>query len=500
MGSTNHEDWQKSIRSPSAPLRAGHAYQFVLRIATDVFPRGQNVMVTARDGSDSSQSQEFAWNVSRAGAFEEVVVPVFPVHDGPWRVDVWVSPTLKYASTPSTIFVDPDLDLFELPLGVEVATIHGIDPAKDKDAFESATERIDGLGNVYVRRSGSWTHVFPKMLYRGTDANELAMFQKYKDYGFNGVMDVWTGATAQAVVDAGLEFVSINANSDTNAFSAMQPYIERVYQWAETTGRHANVLWYNYDNENASIAAYDYQQQLQAYVDAHHVDPTTGRRRHPIYYLNGNIGLPRTYRNADRTAIDLTGSYVGNFSAVGQTADIPPVPTLATEFATQNQRAPVSVIQLQAYLNEHFVPALFYGLIMGGRALSVWRDGTTFGGAQPDFRDNVWASAFKTEVSPRLDQMLPLLEQPHFTPWKAWTEQFPTVRIGTRDLAGAGYLILSNLGDQDVPVTVHIEGRAAARAVDMFTGEAVGDLVGGVFSLTLGHHNAGYRVLRLVTP
>jgi hypothetical protein len=499
-GLTNHEDWQKSIRSPSVGLLAGHAYQFVLRLKTDVFPRGQNLVVTVRDAGNSTQYFQFGWNVSRAGAWEEVVMPVFPSVAGNWRVDVWVSPSIKYTTTPSTIYVDPDLDVYELPKGQEVATTRGIDLTTDKDAFESSTQRIDALGNVYVREGGAWKHVFPKMLYRGTDTDQLAMFQRYRDFGFNGVMDVWTGGTAQAAMDAGLEFVSINTNSDTTPFATMRGYIDQVNQWATTNGRHQNVIWYNYDNENQSVQNYDYQASLEAYVDANHLDPLTGIRRHPIYYLNGNVGLPRTYHNANRHAMDLTGSYVGSLFAVGETSSMSPAPTLLTEFMAQDQRAPVSVIQLQTYLHEKFVPSLFYGIIMGGRAISVWRDGTSYGGTPPDFRNNVWAATFKTEVSPRLDQMLDLIEQPHFTSWRAWTDEFPNVRVGTRELAGTGYLIFANFADQDLQVDVHLGGRAAIEAVDMFTGAHVADVASGSFRFTIGNHNAGYRVLRLVSP
>ncbi|MDP1831239.1 MAG: hypothetical protein Q8K67_04195 [Geothrix sp.] len=498
-GNTNHEDWQKSIRSPMVNLLAGHAYQFVARMKADVFPRGQNLVFTVRDAGDSTQFSQYAWNVSRAGVWEEVYMTVFPTTTGNWRLDVWVSPTIKYTTTPSMVFIAPDVDVYELPVGQEVATLHGVNVAADKDAFVSSTQRIDGLGNVYVLQNGSWKHVFPRMMYKGvysTVADRAELFRRYKEYGFTGVMDIWAASEAQALIDAGLEHISINANYANTV--DMANYLDQVDGWATTNSRQQNVLWYNYDNENASVADYDYQQVLQAYIDAHHQDPQTGKRRHPIYFLNGQVGLPRTCHNAGRSVMDITGSYVGSLAALGETAHIPPVPTLLTQFMTQNQRAPVTVIQLQTYLNEGFIPSLFYGLITGGRAISVWRDGSTQSFVKPDFRDNVWAPAFRDDVSPKLDQMLPIIEQPHFTTWKAWTNQFPYVRIGTRELNGTGYLILANFGVTDLPVVVSLQGRQATKALDMFTGAAIADVVNGSFQFTLGHYNSGYRVIRLM--
>ncbi|SJZ48335.1 hypothetical protein SAMN02745119_00711 [Trichlorobacter thiogenes] len=509
-GMTNHEDWPQSIRTPNVSLQAGHAYQFVLRMKTDVFPRGQNIMVVARDAADSTQVYQFAWNASKAGEWEDVYVPVYPTKNGSWRLDVWVHPTIKYTSTPSTIYISPDVDCYELSSGNEIATLRPIDVSTDKDAFVSSTEWIDGLGNVYVKDGENWKHVFPRMMYRRYQS-ELGgvafktIFQRYKEYGFNGVMDIWDEYNAQDVMDAGLDYISIMSNSTNSdatvtSFESMKGYIDRVYNWATTNNRHGNLLWYNYDNENAHVADYEYKQSLQAYIDTYHLDPLTGKRRHPVYVLNGQNGLPRTYHNTSRNVMDLTGSYVGTADALGTPNGVPAAPRLLIESMTQNQRAPVAVIQLQTYFKEEFIPSLFYGIIMGGRALSVWRDGTTFSGSTADFRDNVWALAFKNDVSPKIDLMLPIIEQPHFTNWKAWTNQFPSVRIGTRELNGVGYLLLSSFAATDLSVTVTLQNRQATKAVDYFTGEEIGTVSNGQFTFTMGHYNNGYRVIRLVAP
>jgi hypothetical protein len=494
-GKVNHEEYALMIASPGFQLKGGRAYEVVLRMKADVFPLGQNVAFKAQGPGQAAG--ESSWNVSRAGVWEDVYLPVYPVADGRWEIEVRVVPLHKYASTPSTIFVDPDIAVHELPLGSEAAARRDVDVAKDKDAFASSTERIDGLGNVYVLRGGGWKHIFPRMMYRGTNTDFATMFGRYKEYGFTGVMDVWTAAQADELIKSGLEDIAISANDGTSSFASFWPVVDRVYQWATTNGRHANVLWYNLDNENSYLGNFGYQDALRDHVDADHLDPLTGTRSHPIYYLNGHFGMPRTYES--RRVMDITGSYVGGGLVGEPTLPTMPRPTVAIEFLGQNQRAPTTVIQLQSYLQQYFVPSLFYGLIQGGRAMSVWRDGTTYGGSQDDFRNNVWAGAFKDEVSPRLDRMLDLLETPHFTTWSASTSQFPDVRIGTRELSCTGYLILASFAAEDRSVVVSLQGLNAVEALDLFDGSHIADVVDGQFALTMGHYNGGYRVIRLVS-
>ena len=77
-GMTNHEDWKQSIRTPNVSLQAGHAYQFVLRMKSDVFPRGQNIMVVARDAADSTQVYGYAWKRIKGRGVGGCLCPCIP--------------------------------------------------------------------------------------------------------------------------------------------------------------------------------------------------------------------------------------------------------------------------------------------------------------------------------------------------------------------------------------------------------------------------------------
>jgi hypothetical protein len=196
--------------------------------------------------------------------------------------------------------------------------------------------------------------------------------------------------------------------------------------------------------------------------------------------------------------MDITGSYVGGGLVGEPTLPTAARPTVGVEFLAEHQRAPSPVIQLQSYLKEYFIPSLFYGVIQGGRALSVWRDGTTYGGSQADFRDNVWAASFRSEVSPALDRLASVLETPHFTRWTASTDHFPLVRIGTRELGCVGYVVLASFAAEDLAVRISLTGIDAVEAVDALDGSHLAYVANGAFQIPLGHFNSGYRIVRLV--
>ena len=334
------------------------------------------------------------------------------------------------------------------------------------------------------------------MIYKGASQEHLELFTRYRDYGFNGIMDIWTAKQAQIALDAGLSYISIHSNSSGYSFEEMARYINDVYYWSETNSTHKNILWYNFDNENEFVADYEYQKQLAKLIDTNHTDPKTLTRRYPIYYLNGQVGLTRSYNSDERRVMDITGSYVASSATGGASKNI--TPTILTQFLTQNQKSPSTVIQLQHDLNQTFIPALFYGLIQGGKALSIWRDEASDGnGSRIDFRTLVWADAFRDEISPRLDLMMEIIESPHFTNWSASSDKFPDVRVGTRELDDIGFLIVSNFAPNDNLVKITLEDFNASKAVDFFTRETVSDINGSSFFFTIEHNNSGYKVIEL---
>ncbi len=496
LNSTNVNGWENALCSASFFLKSKQKYQIILKIKSDAYP-GQNIVIKA-DGPGKDSDIEYAWNVSKSNEFEEVIFSVYPLVDGNWSVKLWTYDKTKYAKSNSTISILPFLEVFKLQDAEELIATHDIDILKDKRAFQSQSHRVDGLGNFYIKEDDNetWKHIFPKMIYKGASLEYGELFARYRDYGFNGVMDIWTAKQAQIALDAGLSYISIHTNSSGYSFEEMTRYINDVYNWSQTNSTHKNVLWYNFDNENEFVADYNYQKLLAQLIDTNHTDPKTLTRRYPIYYLNGQLGLARSYNNDERRVMDITGSYVASSATGGVSKNI--TPTILTQFLTKNQKSPSTVIQLQHDLNQTFIPALFYGIIQGGKALSVWRDEASDGnGSRIDFRTQIWADAFRDEVSPRLDLMLEIIEKPHFTNWSASSDKFPDVRVGTRELDDVGFLIVSNFAPNDNLVKITLEDFNASKAVDFFTREAISDINGSSFFFTIEYNNSGYKVIEL---
>ena len=200
--------------------------------------------------------------------------------------------------------------------------------------------------------------------------------------------------------------------------------------------------------------------------------------------------------------MDITGSYVGqDTNAVNKNGKKDLEAKILTQFLTENQKAPSSVIHLQKHFSKKFIPSLFYGIIQGGRALSVWRDGQPsihkHIDDQLDLPQTFWANAFKNTVSAQLDQMLPLIQQPHYTSWTATTNAVD-VRIGTRELNGIRYLILANFDNIDKTVSIDLDGYQASQAVDFFTGNTIASISNSQFSFSIGSLNNGYKVIKLI--
>ena len=490
-GVTNLDDWRSALGTPPVRLEGGRRYQIVIRFKADVFPFGQNIHVAA-EGPDPDREYERAWNVSQAGVWEEVIMPVFPATNGDWSLQVWTYDTFAHRSTPSTVLVSADVDIAELPHGAEVVA-RADTGASSKEPFESSAIHIDWLGNVYTRdratADSSWEHVFPMLILKARSENlDQARFDRYRDYGFNGVADAGAESEAEMALAAGLRFIGVSGGAAEQT---------SVIEWAHRTESHDHVLWHWYDNIGENLRNQACQAELMNLVD----ELSDERTRYPILSLDSRVGLPRASLNASRRVLNITGSDVGH----GDGSQI--YPTLAVQFMTQSQRAPVTMMTHRSFLGERMVPSIVYGLIQGGRALQIDADDSSENGSRPQFWENPWADGFR-QLAVRIDggsgaqtpNLLPLLRQPQWTSWSAETNQHPTVHVGTRDLGGVGHLILASFAAADLETTVFLRGISAECASDYFSGEQIASIADGRFRVTLGHGNEGYRIVRLACP
>jgi len=185
--------------------------------------------------------------------------------------------------------------------------------------------------------------------------------------------------------------------------------------------------------------------------------------------------------------------------SAGSPAPGAPKQTIGIIGVAHKDQAPANVIQLQSYLDDKFIPSLWFGIIQGGKAISVWRDGTGDGSEihEPKpFQEYVWAGEIKRVFS-ELDSIASIIKRPHWTDWKAKFEGSEYVNVGTRDHNGDSYLIISNHSDTDETISIQFEG-ITPKKVNAFLGASFSSVVNnGQVNISIGHGNAGYLVLKL---
>jgi hypothetical protein len=503
-----HDGYLSAIASPHFTLDSNTSYQIVIKMQAKYFPKGQHIMVSLI--GPNNEKFESLWSVSTASTWEEVYLTIdtstIDGQRGEWYLKFFSSVGFRSYQDSSIGWISKDIKIFKLPKGKELVSTQGIQLLADKIPFESSTRKVDALGNFYRKENGTWKHVFPKMIYRDSHQTHdyTTLFKGYLEYGFNGIMDISTKTQLEIASEIGMTNLSLflevyKVNGD---FSAV--LLDDMYNSAKRYGLESKILWYNFDNENENTRNKAYQNWASIYINAFHKDVTTGKRQFPIYYLNGAYGLARDYLNNDRQDMDITGTYIGqDVAEEGKNGKRDLRSGLLTQLLTPNQKAPASVMQIQKHFGKKFIPTLFYGISQGGRALSVWKDGyyrskgDTRRGDRLTLQNAYWAPAFRDYISTQLDALLPLIKQVQFTSWAASTNASPEVRMGTRELKGVRYLILSNFSNTDKEVTVDLDGYNATEALDYFTQRKIADISNGKFTFTLGKFNQGYQVIKL---
>lgn len=90
-------------------------------------------------------------------------------------------------------------------------------------------------------------------------------------------------------------------------------------------------------------------------------------------------------------------------------------------------------------------------------------------------------------ISREVDELLPIIREPHWTIWKANVNAPDSVRVGTRDHNGEGYLILVNQTTSPQTVTVSLSGLLYPAKVvrRYFDGEVVATVRQDSFFITL---------------
>ncbi len=521
--------YTKALTSPSFHVDKGKKYLLSGYIKMNHVPVGQHIVFGITPRSVAGRNEVY-WNASKENTWEEVLLPFIPLESGEvsWRV---FSTTRSFSTDSSVVQVINGTDLYKPnPVNENGSNLdrssrvflddfkvievkEEITPREpvntEKMAFNSDYVRVDSLGNFSVNKEDIWVPIIPKLISRGS-VSPIGYFRgqlnAYQSHGFNGVIGMYNKGQVIEAYDAGLEYiVGMGANSNTLPNGTQGEYSSIVTgekaRFIETQtyirdeGKPYSMLFHYLDNENEKIQEFAFKESWANFIDENDQDPS-GNRGRPIFYLNGQFGISRLYNSP---LMDITGSYVG-MGGVGNPSEGAPKQTIGIMDVTQNHYAPATVIQLQTYLGDKFIPSLWFGIIQGGKAISVWRDGTGNGSNNNNplpFQQQVWAPVIH-QVFDELDSIAPLIREPHWTSWKAHVSGSEYINLGTRNYNGDSYLIISNHSDTNEAITISFDGISPSGVTDHLGNTGDVAVSNNQVELTIGHGNQGYLVLKLL--
>jgi hypothetical protein len=356
-------------------------------------------------------------------------------------------------------------------------------PAQKK-SFNGAMVRIDSLGNYEVLKNGVWTPYFPFGIYQNTN---LTSYQIYSDQGFNCVMFNQGGGTSilQEAKDAKSAFNPDGMMAMIELSQYISPTMPLYNNLTDLTNMvrnvvasplSSNILAYYWDNE--AYTQYSVPQAVINTVRSLDVN-ASGQPLHPVSMHMGNEGMARMYNSL----VNSVGTYTGN----GYNRFV----TIAN---TEQQQNPMGLGVTSATTPEALRSEVYQVLIAGGKGIAFYKDPFHVAPFGPVSSLPMWQEVPK--LRSEIDQLLPVLRQPHWTSWKADASD-SRILVGTRDYNGEGHLLMLNPTDQPLTFQVSLSGLSylPTTAVNFFTGAIATSVLGSQLSVTLpAYGTAVYRL------
>lgn len=496
----------KALVSPKFKLEKGKYYTFGAYIKAVGANKGQNIIFNI---SGAGYSNEMNFNVSKANRWESVVFPYRANKTGYYQIRVF---TYKYSFTTDKKYAKKDGSNLDRSASIYVDDFYVYESRSDKIVtkekvskkvpFKSQIVKVDSLGNWYIKESGSWRGFFPRFVYQDWSSNFAKSAKMYASYGFSGYVNLYGVDDFKEAIKNGMRYNGIQINDlDVNKpKDEIKETINSVNRAIEKKELpKTSLILYEFDNEGEALCNYKKKRDIANWI----TKADGGKRLRPINMLNGvSEGVARNYKNRDgKNYIDTTSTYVAeienNFKAdFNQSYN--PINTLGILQKSQNQIAPVSIMQLQCYYGKKMIPYIFKGISEGAKGLNFWRAGDGVPDVCPkNFEDNYFAPALKS-VFAKIDKMLPIIEQPLNTTWSAEVDRYNLVALGTRENAGKHYIILANFADKDLSIKVKLQGLKTNSVKDYFSKKLLSKVNNkGIFTINIGHNNSGFLVLEL---
>lgn len=228
------------------------------------------------------------------------------------------------------------------------------------------------------------------------------------------------------------------------------------------------------------------------------------KRLHPIYALQGEFNIARVH--AAKGLVDVSGTYVGGGADATGGAGLGADDGLLILDRLEQQGSPAAFAQFNGVDGPGDMRLRLYNsILVGARAIGYWRDCFSPNGQKEapsvgPVDQKPWWPDFPN-LRREVDRLLPVIREPHWTSWKVSVNAPGSVRAGTRDHNGEGYLILVNQTTKPQSVIVSIDGLpySAKEVRDYFGDTNIAPAANGSFSLMLPKigMGSGTMVLRL---
>ena len=387
-------------------------------------------------------------------------------------------------------------------------------PPTPKTSFEGSHVRVDALGNIEVLKSGRWEAFFPLAMHVD---NAREDFTLYSEQGWN--CNIWAGSvdrirkSKDAVsglnpdgMMSGLP-ISWFTHPDGGGYNdtaALADFIGRI----KDAGLMGHMLFYYWDNENH----FDHWPVANAIIETirKHDQDATGRPQHPIYALQGNFGVARTYAYAGLT--DMVGTYVGGAEMTAGAAGGGDRGLTVLD-RVEGQSNPVVLAQFNGVHGAgEMRRRLYTALMAGARAMGFWRDCYAPGCRQQWGRsvlpveETEWWPDFPN-LRREIDDLLLLIRQPHWTTWGLTATTSGAVAFGTREYKGEGYVLVANqkTTPASITFTIHDLSYTPESVQDHFSGREVVRVSNETFTVKLaglgiGQGTAVYRLTKKAVP
>ncbi len=460
------------------------------------------IKVYDKNGRWAYNAADYTFSISANQEWEEFIVPVYILsgfNAGSLQINI------RYKENPSSReFVDANIWIDDLKVieADDSSAFAGFNAPEPREPFTGNKTRVDALGNWEIFRNGEWETFFPLAIYPDFSEND---WSKYFDKGFNTVSQIKNPGGANRAREAGLMWMwditdylySADAFPGSNPSTGDVAKLERQFQDFATDTGFKDMLSYYWDNED--LNEWDSVKQITTRLKAlDRSGSANGKQSFPIYMNSMHMIANPLFMNDDYHFIDLQGCYINpiiNPHTGGYQAEW--AMFLAAD-RMQGIKSPTGLGIINVpHEGDHIEPLIFAGIARGMRGFSFWRDSYA-GKSEYEIENRAWWSTFD-QTAEKINDMLPLIRQPHWTDWKLESsipEREDTLVVGKRDLEGRRHIILASLSDHEQTVTLTTD-QVVNEIRDYFTGEIVTTPESNRFSITIEAHGTAVLMLEL---